>query len=340
MKDDKFLFALIIILGIVSFFILKPFLTYVLFAVVFVVVAYPFYSRLKSRIRSSSLSALLVIFIIIFIIIVPSAYITVKLAEQARSLFFSLGDAQLTSLQKLEEVVSSYTGLQLELTANIQSWVGDVATMSRSYVVGNILTFTKIITNFTAGILLMFFVMYYLFVDGEHMVRGLKKYIPLEKKYKNLLLSRSYTTIHALFIGSFLTAIIQGIIAALGFMIFGVPNPIFWGFVTSVVSILQFIPASIVYIPGSIFLFFNGNIPAGLGLLVYGLLIVSNIDNVVRPQFVRMYSKYSNIHSLTIVLGVIGGLSFIGLSGIVIGPLILSLFLEVVRVYAAHKRKI
>ncbi len=336
MKDDRFLLILLALLAFVSFLILKPFLTYVLFSVILTVVAYPLYERIKSKLVFAPLSAIILIILIILIIIVPSIYLTITVFTQTRDIIFSIGAAEFTNLQIIENRLENYFGTDLHFASTIRVWILELSTAIRSFIIGNIITFTRTIFNFLAGVILMFFIMFYLFIDGRQIVEQLKKRFPIEDKYKNHLFNRAYQTVQGLFLGIFLTAVLQGILAALGYLIFGMPNVILLGFLTGVLSLIPFLGPPVVYIPASLFLLSQGNLFGGLGLILYGFLLLSNIDNFVRPWLVRFRSK---VHPLYVILGVVGGVAFLGFAGIVVGPLILSLLQEVLGVYHLTKRR-
>ena len=336
MKDDRFIIILLALLAFVSFLILKPFLTYVLFSVILTVVAYPLYEKIKSKLVFAPLSAIILIILIILIIIVPSVYLTITVFTQTRDIVFSIGAAEFTNLQVTEDRLENYLGTDLNFASTIRVWILELSTAIRSFVIGNIITFTRTIVNFLAGVILMFFIMFYLFIDGRRIIEQLKKQFPIEDKYKDHLFNRGYKTVQGLFLGLFLTAVLQGILAAVGYLIFGMPNVILLGFLTGVLSLIPFLGPPVVYIPVSLFLLSQGNLFGGLGMILYGFLLLSNIDNFVRPRLVRFRSK---VHPLYVILGVVGGVAFLGFAGIVVGPLVLTLLQEVLEVYQLTKRR-
>lgn len=114
------------------------------------------------------------------------------------------------------------------------------------------------------------------------------------------------------------------------------PHALLLGFVTGVFSMIPFLGAPLVYGPASLFLFLQGNLFGGVGLLLFGFLLISNIDNIVRPQVVKLRRS---VHPLYVILGVVGGISFLGFIGIVVGPLIFTLFQDVVEVYNMSKKR-
>ncbi|MBI2005528.1 MAG: AI-2E family transporter [Candidatus Aenigmarchaeota archaeon] len=336
MKDDKFLLILLVVLGFVSFLILKPFLTYVLFSIILTVVSYPLYEKIKSTVRFAPLSAIIIILSIIIIIIAPSIYLTITIFTQTRDIITNIGAAEFTGLQNIEDNLERLFGMDFNFATPLRVWILDLSSTTRSFIIGNIITFTRTVVNFLAGTILMLFIMFYLFIDGRRLVDQIKRQLPIEDKHKDYLFTRAYQTIQGLFLGLFLTAVMQGILAGLGYLIFGMSNVILLGFLTGVFSLIPFLGPPVVYIPASLFLLLQGNLFGGLGLLLYGLLLISNVDNFVRPLVVRFRAK---VHPLYVILGVIGGVAFLGLSGIVIGPLVLSLFQEVLEVYQLSKKK-
>lgn len=336
MRDDKFLLILMAALAFVSFLILKPFLTYVLFSIILTVVAYPLYEKLKTKVRFAPAAAILVIVLIILVVVVPSIYLTITTFVQARDIITNIGTVDFSNLKQLESKLEIAFDTDLNFAETIRVWILDLSSTIRSLVIGNIINFTRTVVNFLAGIALMFFVMFYLFIDGKQLVVQIKKELPIDEKYKDHLFNKTFQTIQGLFLGLFLTAIIQGALAAVGYFLFGVHNIVLLAFLTGIFSLIPFLGAPVIYIPVALYLLFQGNMLGGVGLFLYGAIVISNIDNIVRPRVVRFKS---NIHPLNVILGFVGGTVIFGFSGIVIGPLILSLFQEVLDVYSLSRNK-
>ncbi len=336
MKDDRFLLILLVLLAFVSFLILKPFLTYILFSIILTIVAYPLYERLKSKLTFAPLVAIIVILLIIIVIIVPSVYLTVTIFAQARDIITNISVAEFTNLQNIENKLESFFGVEFNFADTLRVWILELSSTIRSYVIGNIIAFTRTIVNFLAGIVLMFFIMFYLFIDGKMMIDQIKKRFPIEEKYKDHLFDRAYKTVQGLFLGLFATAVLQGALGGIGYLLFGMSNVILLGFLTGVLALIPFLGPPAVYIPAAIILVAQGHPFSGIGLILYGFLVISNIDNFIRPWIVRFRVK---VHPLYVILGVVGGVTFLGLPGIVVGPLILSLFQEVLEVYQLSKKR-
>jgi len=168
-------------------------------------------------------------------------------------------------------------------------------------------------------------------------VKKIKGIIPLKNHHQNKIIKRFGSVTRAVVYGHFITALIQGMVGVLGLYIFGVKSPLVWGGIMMVACMIPFIGAPIVWFPLGVLKLIEGlttnttsTTIRGIGLLVYGFFIVASIDNLIKPKIIGDKAK---IHPTIILLGVLGGLSIFGVIGIVLGPLILSLFLTFAEIY-------
>jgi len=144
------------------------------------------------------------------------------------------------------------------------------------------------------------------------------------EKNKKHLFARFQRVITSLIYGILVVGIIQGIFGAIGFYIFKIPTPIFWGIIMAVLSILPAVGTWLVWVPAILLNIFGGNILNGIGLLIYGGLVIIYFEGFLKPKLV---GTRADIHPLVVLLGVFGGIALFGLVGIMIGPLILGLTL-------------
>ena len=131
--------------------------------------------------------------------------------------------------------------------------------------------------------------------------------------------------------GFVITAALQGLFGALGFLIFQLSSPLVWGLIMMILALIPFLGPALVWFPIGVIQLISGNLFSGIGLLLYGAIIISSIDNIVRPKII---SYKSNIHPLLILLGVVGGLKLFGFIGIVIGPVVLVFLMTILKLYA------
>lgn len=176
----------------------------------------------------------------------------------------------------------------------------------------------------------MFFVLFYSFKEGENIKQIIKDYLPINEKYKEGLINKFKETVNAITYGLIITSIIQGFVGAIGLTIFGVSNPILWGLVMAFLAMVPLLGTGLVWFPAAIYKIYNGDLFNGIGLLLFGALIVSTIDNFLRPKLI---SKKSNIHPVVIMLGLFGGLALFGAVGIILGPFLLAIMILFFDIY-------
>ncbi|WP_257670124.1 AI-2E family transporter [Parapedobacter tibetensis] len=199
--------------------------------------------------------------------------------------------------------------------------------------------FTSLLSG-AAGLFLdiavMYFLFYFMLVNFRGFERGLLRYSPFRIenaiRFGNELRNITYSNV----IGQTLIALIQGATLALGFWIFGFNDPLFWGVICAILAFIPLLGPPLIFVPAAIIAFVQGENLAAIGLLIYGFLVVINIDNVLRLIIAK---KVGDIHPIITVVGVIIGLPLFGVMGLVYGPLLLSYFLITVRIYEANKRQ-
>ncbi len=197
------------------------------------------------------------------------------------------------------------------------------------YVPGILGTTAGVFTNlFTA-----FFILYFMLTGGPEMERRLRNFLPLKEANKDSIWQETHTLIVSNAIGIPVLAFLQSIVASVGYWIFGVQEFIIWGLLTGVCSLLPVIGTMIVWVPIVIYMIATGDVGKGIGLGLYCAIVVSNIDNVLRFTVMK---QIGNVHPLITVFGVILGLQMFGIMGLIFGPLLLSYFLLLIRVYRAE----
>jgi predicted PurR-regulated permease PerM len=188
----------------------------------------------------------------------------------------------------------------------------------------------SVTANLITNLLLMFFVLYYMLIHGREMENFLNGVIPLKKKNLHMLGTETIIMIKANAIGIPLLAIIQGLVGALGYWFFGVNEFGLWGFITGVCSVIPIIGTGLVWIPLMVYLFAIDHTWQGFGLGLYSLIILSNIDYIAR---ITILKKIGDVHPLITIFGVIVGLSMFGFLGLIFGPLLVSYFILLVKIY-------
>jgi Predicted permease len=184
--------------------------------------------------------------------------------------------------------------------------------------------------NVFANLVMMMFVLFFMLQGSTSFVRMMEKAIPLSKDSINLLKQETNSMIIGNAIGIPLIMVCQGVVAAFGYWIFGAGDPLLWGVLTGVFGLLPIIGTGGVWVPLAINLLIGGNIWQGIALLIYGVLAISYVDNFVRMAFMK---KMANVHPLITLFGIILGMNIFGFWGIIFGPLIISSFILLFKIY-------
>lgn len=186
------------------------------------------------------------------------------------------------------------------------------------------------IFDFILGLIIFFFALYYFYKDGELINKKLISLIPLPLSHGQTVFKKFKEISLAMIFGIFFTAIIQGTLAGIGYAIVGIPNPIFWAVVTAVFSLVPLFGTGIIWLPASLILMATGNWVGGIGLLLWGSLIIATVDNFVRPFLIEGRAP---VHPLLTFLAVLGGVFAFGAKGIIYGPIILNLLIAFLHIY-------
>jgi len=316
------LLVIIIIIGLLilnNFFIFLP---GVLGAVtLYILSKRSYFYLLENRKWRPGWTALLYILGYTIIICLPVYFAVVMLVPKMVALFndpVQLVVAAKSFSQKIHET----TGIELLNSNNLQNATKNLATRIPSLLTGT--------ANFITNLLLMFFVLYYMLIHGRKMEKYLNEFIPLKGTNRAMLSSETELMIRANAIGIPLLAVIQGLVAALGYYIFGITDVMVWAFLTGVASLIPIIGTGLIWIPLTIYLIASGNTWQGIGLGIYSVAIIGNIDYVARITLLR---KIGDVHPLVTIFGVIVGISLFGFLGLIFGPLLISYFIVLIKIY-------
>jgi predicted PurR-regulated permease PerM len=178
--------------------------------------------------------------------------------------------------------------------------------------------------NLVSGIVqagFVVFTMYYLFRDGDKIIAALPDALPLQHHQSEAILSRTAQVISASVYGVVFIAGIQGVLGGLAFWVLGIPSPMLWGVLLGIVCMIPIAGSFLIWLPAAIYLGLTGHWTKAVLLVLWGALVISSIDNLLRPRFMRQYTK---LHELFVFFSVLGGIKVFGLLGIVLGPVVLA----------------
>jgi predicted PurR-regulated permease PerM len=310
---------LILALGIGLAIAFWPFTTGLVGAPVLYIVFAPLH-RWLCRWLPARFAAGITLVVALLVIVVPGGAVVGLLAGEAQDL--TRGAIQSPLLARLRELnIAGYDiGTQLEeLGARVASIVG-------SALLELVGTATRLLLQLTVA----FFGLYFLLVSAADVWQTLAPFIPFSAANAEALRRRFKDVTTSTLIGTGLNAFAQGVLLAIGFSVVGLPNAAFWGVVTMIASILPIVGSGLIWVPGVAALALEHRYGWAVALTVWGLLVVGQVDNVIRPWVFR---RYASIHPFVTVIGAMAGIRYFGLLGLLIGPLAVSYFFELIRMY-------
>ena len=266
-------------------------------------------------------TALLYIFGYLIIICLP-VYLAVVILVPKVVALFNNPVPLIVAVKTFSAKIHDATGIELMNGENLQTVTKNLASKVPFFLTGT--------ANFVTNLLLMFFVLYYMLIHGRKMDNYLEEMLPLKSKNREILSIETDIMIRANAIGIPLLAVIQGFVGALGYLIFGIKDIAVWGFLTGVASLIPIIGTGIIWVPLTVYLLASGNTWQGIGLGIYSLAILTNVDYVARITLLR---KIGNVHPLITIFGIIVGVGMFGFVGLVFGPLLISYFIVLVKIY-------
>jgi predicted PurR-regulated permease PerM len=323
-QQKNLVLGLTLLLGIFIFYSLLNIFTALLGTIIMYTLFRPFYIYLISKKKiNRGLSAVIIITVSFLIIVLPILALSWMIINKLIS--FQQNPETITNLiNQLNKLVGSRIN-QPELIQNGLSNISD-------WVIGAFSTVVNSAFKIFINLMVLYFSLYYMLVSYDSFERTILKYLPFRvgnslrfgKELKNI----TYSNI----IGQGLIAATQGAIVSIGFLIFGMPDPIFWGIISFFICFLPVVGAPIIIVPAGLIELAMGHTVAGIGIIIWGMVLVTIADN-----FLRFYisKKIADTHPLVTLIGVIIGVPIFGIIGIVIGPLLISYFLLLVSMYEA-----
>jgi predicted PurR-regulated permease PerM len=315
--------ATIITLGIILFNQLKTLIPAFLGAYTLYVLLRKWMFILQGRYKwKKSITAAMLMLLSFLIILLPILLVINMLTSK---IAFAMEHSQevLNSLQTYITKIESQYKIRILTDANLEK-----VTTWGSNTVPKILasTFDTILS-----IVIMYFILYFMLVDGRKMESNFYDWVPLKDENTMLLRKELNSMVYSNAIGIPLIAILQGIVGLIGYLILGVDEPWFWFVITCITAMLPVVGAAMAYIPVSLLFFAGGQSGRGLIMLLYGFGIIGTVDNLFRFWVLR---RIGDVHPLITGFGVIIGVSLFGFIGLIFGPILISLFLVLIKIYA------
>ena len=309
----------VLLLGFALAWALAPYATGLIGIPVLYVIFAPLQRWLAKRMKPS-LAATLVVLLGLFLIVVPGVSFAGLVVNEAQQIATGVVKSPLLARVAQLRIGGTDIGPELaNLGRSIVTWLGTSA-----------FTLVGTATRFALNLTIAFFGLYYLLLRPAQTWEAVRPYIPFSALNADKLQQRFHDVTISTLIGTGVTAIVQGILVGIGFAITGLPNAVFWGVVTVIVAILPVVGSGLVWGPGVLALVLDHRYGAAIFLGLWGVLAVGGVDYVIRPW---VFKRWAQIHPIVTVVGAVAGVPYFGILGLLIGPLAVSYFFELVRMY-------
>lgn len=342
-RQNIFVIAFFVLLiGLLSLLVslLEPFLRAFVWATILVMVFHPLYTwLLKATGRRNWLASLISTLIVLAFLALPGSFIVLNLGRELPNAYAFLSTAQWD--EKSQWVLDKLRSLNLgpwlqawgidstQYEAVIQRQVSAALENSSHLVLSKMSEAFQNLAGFTVEVAFVCVALYFFFRDGSRLALRGTELLPLEERHRQKVVHTFSITVTAVVRAIFLTALVQGFMAGLGFWVADVPVPILLGLAAFILSFIPFLGAASVWIPVSIWLLTQDHITAGVGLILWGLVITA-VDYIIKPWIIGNEAK---LPLFWLFFTTIGGLKVYGILGVFLGPIILSLGMAFLAIY-------
>ncbi len=308
--------AIVLVAGFLFYQVMINYFVPVFIAIVLTLVFRPVHNLFLKYCRGRDrIAAGLTTVAILLIVLGPLVAIIFRATSDARGLVSASGEIHF-NLEWLNHLIADTIA-----RFNLPFKADDVVNQILEFVKDFAAAIPQLLGNFVFGFLVMVFSLYYFLADGPDMIESVSKLLPLKSGYQTELLGEFQMVSRAIVSATLLSALAQGLLAAIGFTIFGVESVFLLMLLTMLMSMVPFVGSLSVWGSAALWLYFTGQPEYAIGLAVYGLLIISMADNIVKPL---VLGGQSQLHPLWALLSVLGGLKAMGPIGVFVGPLVLA----------------
>ena len=326
--EYTFFFALLLAAGYFVWLMLSPFLPALALSAVVVTICYPLYEFIRRYVprQSEGLASAITTILVLVVIIIPVLFVSSVLVSEVLSFYRALNNENFLIMEYasgVEESIQAYIpGFELQLTEQIRNGAQWFAANLGAIFAGTASTIFLLLISIIG--------IFYCFRDGRRFTKWLVKVSPLPDDEDEVILARMGLAVRSVVTGVVLVSIIQGVVAAVGFSLFGIERAILWASIAAIAALLPGIGTSVIMIPAIVFLFVTGSFGGAVGLLIWAIFAVILIDNFIGPY---LMSRGNKLHPFVILLSVLGGIAMFGPIGFVIGPVTVSLFMVLLEIY-------
>ncbi len=332
-----FFFAAFLFLLYQLYAVFAGFLAPIIWAAILAMLFFPLYVLVRDWCGGrDTLAAFVLTFMVTAVIVVPTISLSSVITREAASLYQRLSeyvssggfnaDVDRLRASRLGRLVDRLEGYDIDWNAAARSSVDTAGAV----VVTQVTSVAKNVAVFLLDFTIMVFTLFFLFRDGERMYRGLRDLIPMDPAHKDAIFHVLYQTLSAVTQGMVATALAQGVLTWVALWALGLPYTAFLGVLAGFLSLIPFVGAAGVWVPCTIYLAASGDFLRAVILLVYGSIVISMVDNVLRPLLIGGQTR---LPTLFLFFGILGGVQVYGVVGLFLGPVLLAIVVAFVRIY-------
>jgi len=320
-----FVLSLILILVVLSFMVIKPIILSIITGLILAYAFYPLYKRIYKFFRERNTSALAVCALILLIVFIPLWFLIPLIVQQTFDMFTSIQNIDLSGIVETVFPAASQQ-FQKDFTSIIITFTGKITSASINFLIDFLLDLPNVLLHGAVIIFVFFFTLR----DYNKLREFVSGISPFKKEKEKILIKKFKEITSSVVFGYIIVGVIQGIATGIGLLIFGIPHALLLTIFAVFASILPMVGPWFVWVPAAAYLLISGHVGAAIGFTLYSAIIVSSLDNVLRPYIV---SRKTGTSSVIVLIGMIGGLFLFGILGIILGPLILSYLILFLRAY-------
>jgi predicted PurR-regulated permease PerM len=333
--EYRALLWLLVLVTLAFGWILLPYYGAVFWAVVTAILFATVQRRIKRNLKNrANVAALLTLLIVLVIVILPLAVVSSMLVQEAVGVLARVQSGEINFTRYGQQIYAALPGWLTGLLdrfgladlAGLKAQLGERLTQGTQMLATQAVSFGQDTLNFLVAFGVMLYLLFFLLRDGNGLAARVRQAIPLAEEDKRELLSRFAAVIRATVKGNILVAVVQGALGSLAFWFLGIHGALLWGVVMAVLSLLPAVGAALVWGPVAVYLMVSGALWKGVGLVVWGVVVIGLVDNVLRPMLV---GKDTKMPDYLVLVSTLGGIAVFGLNGFVIGPVIAALFMAV-----------
>jgi predicted PurR-regulated permease PerM len=328
-------FILLASITVLLTYILMPFFFAVFWAVLIASISAPLYKYFNKKIKNPNLCASVTLAVVLLCLILPVGLIIDLLIVESIDIYQSLNSSGSNWQKTLSDMLQSLNNNPISAHFHVdQAFLinksQEVLKAITGYVFNHISEFTQNTIFILVNFAVMIYSLFYFLRDGERLVTVISDNVPVDNKHLNHFIDQFFTTAKSSLKFTFIIGGIQGLLGGLIFYITGIERALVWGVLMFGLSIVPAVGSAIIWLPAGIIMIFLGHIWQGVTILVFCSVVISSVDNLLRPV---LMGRDTEMHSLLIFLSTLGGLAAFGFSGFVLGPVIAALFLAIWKLF-------